>query len=470
MAQSEAEKLITWIEVELGGKVERCERQMRWRPSWFVDLRRDGELLPLYVRGDRNEEFPPWPLEYERRLLELLGGTPLPVPRVYGFCPDPRGIVLERRPGRAGLLTADSETERAKVLDELAQHIATMHGLDPALFLAAGLEPPRTPEEKALSPFLLEGEKLYRRYKSAPDPRMEFVMRWIRRNIPDRQEEMRFIHGDPGQFIFKDGRITAMLDFELASLGDPMMDIGGLRLRALHEPMGDIGPLFKRYSKLSGRTLDRHIISFYTVVFAAGTCITIGPALAYAKSGVDYPEYMSWYVIALLFTLKAIAEVMGVTLQKPAPLQPAEPPRWMPVLDVIAKTYGESDAGESDQDGSYAYDRALAQRLVRFTERRERYGAAADSDYIREVSERLGRPVAGWSESDRLLEEFVATAGPNEDAWLLNLMHDWCWRHITLVEGVIHNEMWTLELQPIDELLGDGICQSDRDSELEFRA
>ena len=49
--QAREEKLLVWLQKNLGGMVERCERQGRWRPAWYVDIRRDGGLMPLRPTG-----------------------------------------------------------------------------------------------------------------------------------------------------------------------------------------------------------------------------------------------------------------------------------------------------------------------------------------------------------------------------------------------------------------------------------
>jgi len=43
------------IERHTGGTVVHVERQLRWRPTWFVDVERDGEVLPMRLRGDRQD-------------------------------------------------------------------------------------------------------------------------------------------------------------------------------------------------------------------------------------------------------------------------------------------------------------------------------------------------------------------------------------------------------------------------------
>ena len=94
------QKGFAWIESELGGSLVSAERQPRWRPAWFLDLEREGERVPLYFRGDRGEAGTGlYSLEREQRVLEFLEAHGIPVPHVYGFCPEPRGIVMERCAG-----------------------------------------------------------------------------------------------------------------------------------------------------------------------------------------------------------------------------------------------------------------------------------------------------------------------------------------------------------------------------------
>ena len=51
----EWQRAFAWVERELGGQITGFERQPRWRPAFFVDLVRDGETIPLYLRGERGE-------------------------------------------------------------------------------------------------------------------------------------------------------------------------------------------------------------------------------------------------------------------------------------------------------------------------------------------------------------------------------------------------------------------------------
>ena len=82
---TELASITEWLERDLGGRVVRIERQARWRPAWWVDLERDGELLPLYVRGDRIDSPSAFPLEHERVFHQMLAERGIRVARVHGY-------------------------------------------------------------------------------------------------------------------------------------------------------------------------------------------------------------------------------------------------------------------------------------------------------------------------------------------------------------------------------------------------
>ena len=54
-------RLRAFVEDATRGKVTRMERQVRWRPAWFVDVERDGRTLHLHLRGDRGGDIAIFP-------------------------------------------------------------------------------------------------------------------------------------------------------------------------------------------------------------------------------------------------------------------------------------------------------------------------------------------------------------------------------------------------------------------------
>jgi len=66
------------------------------------------------------------------------------------------------------------------------------------------------------------------------------------------------VQGDtgPGNFIYGDGSVLAVVDWELAHLGDPMDDIAWLSLRAVQEPFTHLPDRLAEYEQLTGNTID----------------------------------------------------------------------------------------------------------------------------------------------------------------------------------------------------------------------
>jgi aminoglycoside phosphotransferase (APT) family kinase protein len=67
-----------------------------------------------------------------------------------------------------------------------------------------------------------------------PVPTFELGFRWLRARLPPDPSPLSLVHGDfrLGNLLVDERGLVAVLDWELAHLGDPMEDIGWLRTRA----------------------------------------------------------------------------------------------------------------------------------------------------------------------------------------------------------------------------------------------
>ena len=172
------------VERLVGGRVVAARSQARWRPAWFLDLSRDGERVAVYFRGDRGQgQGGGGALEREMGVLRVLERHGIPVPHVFGFCDEPRGIVMEQARGRANLATARDDSERESVLDHYMELLARMHAIAPSEFEACGLAPLDTGDEPAWVDFP-RWETGYRKGKSAPEPLIELCIKWLQQNVP----------------------------------------------------------------------------------------------------------------------------------------------------------------------------------------------------------------------------------------------------------------------------------------------
>lgn len=418
------QRAFAWIEAELGGKVVHAERQPRWRPAWFIDLERDTGRLPLYFRGDRGEaEAGVYSLERELRVLKFLEAHEIPVPHVYGFCPAPRGIVMERCPGRADLATAESDAVREAVLDDYVAILARMHRIDAAALAPLGFAPPADARELALSDFPV-WERTYRKRKLRPEPVLEFLVQWVRRNVPENRRRASLICSDSGQFLYEGERVTAVIDLELATLGDPLADLAGMVSRDLSEPLGDLSRAFRRYEELSGEPLDRDAIDFHTVRFCAITPLAVAHLVAAPPPGLDLAQYLGWYSVWLRAPLEVIAKRLGVALdpvENPGPSLTRHSTAHDALRELLTPSASPSDPERADSYSSY--ERDVAARVAEYLRRAERFGPALEARDLDEAAALLGSRPPTWGDADAALEQAVLASGPERDAEWVRLFH-----------------------------------------------
>jgi aminoglycoside phosphotransferase (APT) family kinase protein len=441
---SDEQRMLDWIERRIGGKVVRCERQARWRPAYFLDLERAGELVPLYFRGDRGAtDHGVYPLEHEMKVLQVLERHDIPVPHIWGFCDEPRGILMQRCPGRHNLATAGSEAERVAVLDHFIDILARMHKIDLAEFEAIGLVRPKSAEQLGLAD-LEHWERAYRKLKRRPEPMIEFTLRWLRRNVPRQRSRAALLQADCGQFVFERGRVTALLDFELAYIGDPMADFAGLRNRTLSEPLGDLKRALRRYEQQSGERADLRAIDYHTVRFGLATPMSVAHVVADPPPGTALIQYQAWYAVYGRLCLEVMAHMLGLELEPlelPAPVPTRSTPAHTALLGLI-------DAG-SDEDPFRAFQIANARRVAIWTARADLYGPALERQDLDEAGAILGRRPASWTEADVALEKFAATAGPESDAALVSYFQRRFRRHEALLVGALE-ELEDTKIEMLD--------------------
>ena len=96
---------------------------------------------------------------------------------------------------------------------------------------------------------------MYLQGKKLPEPRIEFLRQWVRNNIPRHRNKVSIVAVDSGQFLFENGKVTGLYDFEYGCLGDPMIDLAFIPLRLSMYNVGDTTPFFKRYAEIDRRKI-----------------------------------------------------------------------------------------------------------------------------------------------------------------------------------------------------------------------
>jgi aminoglycoside phosphotransferase (APT) family kinase protein len=413
---ADTERLLTgWIERNIG-KVVRLEAEPRWRAAWTADAEQDGRIVPLYIKGPREVE-PIVGVRLEGAALDVLHRHGVPAPAQYGYIPEIDAIVMERLEGQSRLENIADIAERDSVADQYVQAMVKFHALDPQLFIDAGFKPPADPSQLRLAQFNTT-EADYLINKRGPEPCNEFLRLWVHRNVPTGEIRPSFISGDSFQMIYHQGKLQAVMDMEMACIGDPLLDLCCIRMRDLSEKTGSAATITRRYEELSGKTIDMKALRFHLVAFSAVSSLMISNLLSAPTDQTDYFEYHVYYHGSLRIALEGLAEVIEVTLDTLPEPEPVTSPRTMH-LKMLALAVEQMDAA-TDMD---RYKRSKAAAEVTYLQRQDAYGAACDAAYLDEIGNILGSRPANNAEGEATLEAFVQADNGRNDAALLRLFH-----------------------------------------------
>lgn len=444
MSKADEASMRVWVEETLGGPIVSSERQPRWRPAWYLDVEMPEGRRSVYFRGDRGiSDASVYALEHEMTCLQVLESQGIPVPHVFGFCSSPRGILMDRSPGRADLSTAKDKNEEESVQRHYMQILAQIHSLDTKPFLAAGLEAPADPSRLALADLPL-WEKGFRQGKKRPEPLIEFGLRWLKREVPPPAGEACFVCGDSGQFLFEDGQVTSVIDLELAHLGDPAEDLGALRNRDLSEPLGDLRRAMAAYDEFVGHPIDRKLVDYHTIRFCLTTPLATVPVLAQARPGVDLIQYLCWYHVYSRSPIEVMAHMQGIELESPVHPE-GHASRQAPIYEDLVLRLAPGD----EVDGFDSYAGTTAHRTAVYLQRLNLYGEAIEADDVADVNALLGRNFTRGEEAAAGLEDWVMQADPGADEDLLRLFYRRCMRQEYLLEPVL-GEFTGARIQMLD--------------------
>ncbi len=222
----------------------------------------------------------------EHTVLAALADSDVPVPRTLAFCSDDTvndgpfyvmekvdGVIL-RTPAELAALAPD---DARRCSESLIDVLVAIHGVD---YEAAGLGEFGHPDGYVERQVRRWGEQ-WERSKSRDLPAIEELARRLRAALPESPPPT-IVHGDyrlDNTMLAADdpGRIIAVLDWEMATLGDPLSDLG-LFLVYWGRDQGNLGQdpkahgagfltreeVAQRYADKSGRDVSQ--LDFYEML------------------------------------------------------------------------------------------------------------------------------------------------------------------------------------------------------------
>jgi aminoglycoside phosphotransferase (APT) family kinase protein len=207
--------------------------------------------------------------------LRALADTPARVPVVLAVGEDERTIgspfyVMERIEGDVIVTdippAIDTPQERRRISDELIDALVEIHAVD---WRAVGLEGFGKPTgylERQLRRFT----GLWELNKTREIPAVERVGGWLAQNMPSQPTPATIVHGDYrlGNTMFAHetpARLKAIFDWEMATIGDPLADLGYLCMMwtEREDPRGGLREALATVTRREGFPTREELIAGY---------------------------------------------------------------------------------------------------------------------------------------------------------------------------------------------------------------
>lgn len=237
MSDLDEPKLAAWLRDAVSAEIEAVEKFPggQSNPTYRVGtsqgnfvLRRKpfGQLLPSAHAVDR-----------EYRLICALYPTGFPVPRPVALCGDESVIgttfylmgMVEGRTFWDGTLPDISRANRRAYYEAMVDTLAALHRIDPKAVNLGDFGPSGNYFERQVQRWT----KQYRASQTDDVPEVENLIDWLPRTLP-AQTRTAIIHGDYRIdnliFALDAPTVSAVLDWELTTIGDPLADFAYLAM------------------------------------------------------------------------------------------------------------------------------------------------------------------------------------------------------------------------------------------------
>lgn len=403
--------LDAWLTAQLGGPF--AARQVMGgnrRQAWEVDS--GGRALFLrfasnYAQGDDDV----FTIRREAAIYRALGAAGLPIPRLVALHPSLEAMLVERAPGAAAYGKLKNSAQQNAIAQQYMAGLAQLHVLD-ARTLDLGLGQVRGVGDHIRDDIDL-WERLYRAAAGA-DPLIEFALIWLRRNTPQDEAPARLVHGDagPGNFLFQHGQLTAMLDWELCHLGDPMEDIAWVSMRSVLEPIPDFAAALGAYAQAAGAAIDIQRVRFHRVFVQWRIAI-----IRHRGGGGDLANSLVSHAINRRLLIDALADTGDFPRPGASPVALGAPTPNGAVIAYALDSLQRDIAPAVQDKRALAKLKSLA-RLLKHIERRDRIGPAVAQAQLAALGALLPAPPRDVDSGRRALADAIREGrAPTEAAF-----------------------------------------------------
>jgi aminoglycoside phosphotransferase (APT) family kinase protein len=230
--------------------------------------RDDHQDVVLRLRPEPPALLEPYDLARQFRILRALADTPVRVPRALWLeqTGDVLGrpfFVMERVTGDVYEMEPPADAADQTVVrmcQSLVEQLAAIHTVDLGGTGLDTLDDGANHLDRELGHWAAEMNRVKRGHL----PALERLHRELLTAKPEPCPKVTLVHGDakPGNFAFIDGEVSAVFDWEMTTVGDPLTDIGWLEMLWM-QPVGinshpaalAVDDLLAHYQAVSGVTV-----------------------------------------------------------------------------------------------------------------------------------------------------------------------------------------------------------------------
>jgi aminoglycoside phosphotransferase (APT) family kinase protein len=225
-------------------------------------------------------------LETQYRVLQCLEHSALPTPKPYWYEADTTildapFLVMEKVPGtcpnpwgRDGRAFYRSAAERGVLPASFTSTLATLHTLDWRALGLGFLGEPSSGTGFAQRE-IAKWRELIAQSEHAPEPILTDLLCWLEAHAPV-SDRVCLVHGAyrTGNLLVHEDQISAVLDWELQVLGDPMYDVAYVLSdlnredTALLSNLVDREAFIRDYEAATGFTVDEEVCQYYNLLYA----------------------------------------------------------------------------------------------------------------------------------------------------------------------------------------------------------
>ena len=362
-------ELFAWVASVCGGPVTRtvpASGGNRCR-SWSVDA--GGREVFLRYAPPRPPGAEPYTVQREADVYRAIAQSGVQAPALLGQHPVHQAILTTRARGIAEFRHLRDSAAKQVIAAELMDNLARLHRMDArTVHLAGGATGPRIAGHVQAE--LTVWEAMYHE-AGATDPLLDLAFRWLRAALPDPSGPVVLVHGDagPGNFLFENGRLTALIDWELAHLGDPMEDLAWFSMRCVMEPVPDFAAAVRAYEQYSGTTVNRARVLYHRVLVSTRVVVIRHRNV----TGEPAHTIVSRALNRRLLT-EALADAAGVMLSVTPPVEQPPTPRTG-LFDHMLEGLRDPIVARSTDPRVIATAKDAA-KVAKYLQAFDRYGAA----------------------------------------------------------------------------------------------